>query len=139
VTGLRWRIYRRCGCPLCLRWPPQAAAASWLGCAFAIWAVAVLGGSGLGFVPEVAVAGAVSAAAAVVFSAWPRADHSGDDIEALINATSECRACSPEDCGPCRCTEPCGNIRCTVGDWLSAADFGSWQRKRQLERNEGTQ
>lgn len=25
----------------------------------------------------------------------------------------DCRACSPEDYGPCTCTTPCGSICCT--------------------------
>jgi hypothetical protein len=113
VTGLRWRIFRRCGCPLCLRWPSVVAVVCITACHVALFAAIVAWTTGLRFAPFL-VGAAAAGATAIILGCWPRADHL-DDMEALIGATRECRACSPEDYGPCRCTEECGNIRCTAG------------------------
>lgn len=61
-------------------------------------------------------AGAIGALALYGLAALVRwIGRAGDDLEALIELTRECRACSPQDIGECTCTEPCGHLRCTVG------------------------
>lgn len=128
MNRLRWLIYRRCACPVCLRWPHPAAAASITACFAVLWTAIVISVFNAPLAMYVFAAAAACTIPAVIFGAWPAADHAGDDLEALIDATRECGACSPQDHGPCRCTEYCGNIRCAAG-FPALPDFPVSARK----------
>ena len=57
------------------------------------------------------------------------------DLEALLDATRECRCCSPQDIAPCTCEQDSGSIRCTA--WVHAPadsrspyqDFTAWEKE----------
>ena len=126
MNGLRWLVYRRCGCQVCLPWRPALATACWWVSLPCLWVVAVMWGSGLSSLPVLTRAGIVAVAAAVILTGWPLDAHDdGDDLEAIVQATRECGACSPQDHGPCRCTTACGNIRCTAG-FPGRPDSADW-------------
>jgi hypothetical protein len=68
---------------------------------------------------------------AFVLWIWPHP--AADTTEALIEATRECRCCSPQDIGPCTCKQDCGSSRCTAwihhpeGTRSAYQDFTTWE------------
>lgn len=89
MNRLRWALYRRCGCRVCLRWRHRAALGCWWASGTCAWFAAGFLGSGFGFTADVFGVAIGLGAVGAVLGAWPQVSHGPDDLEAIIRAVRE--------------------------------------------------